>query len=121
MTMIYHITRRRAWSEALRSGEYRTDSLETDGFIHSSTRSQVAPVAQALYRGGGKLLLLQIDPALLSSELKWEPPAGGTHPGISEEDRFPHIYGPLNLNAVVKVFDFEMNPDGTYTLPDGVE
>ena len=117
MTMIYHITTRRAWSEALRSGEYRTDSLETEGFIHCSTSAQVLPVAQALYQGGGKLLLLQIDPSRLTSELKWEPPAGGTPSGISEGDLFPHIYGPLNLDAVVKVFDLEMNPDGKYTLP----
>lgn len=115
--MIYHITSRRAWSEALRSGEYRTDSLETEGFIHSSTSAQVLPVAQALYQGSGKLLLLMIDPSLLTPELKWEPPAGVSPPGIPEDAQFPHIYGPLNLDAVVKIFDLEMNPDGKYTLP----
>ena len=115
--MIYHITTRRAWSDALRRGEYRIESLETEGFIHCSTSTQVLPVAELLFQGGGKLLLLMIDPSLLSVDLKWEPPAGDPPPGIPEGDKFPHIYGPLNLDAVVKVFDLEANLDGKYTLP----
>lgn len=117
MTMIYHITTPEAWNEALRRGEYRAESLETEGFIHSSTGAQVVPVADLLYQGGGKLYLLKIDPALLTSDLKWEPPAGATPPGIPAGDLFPHLYGPLNLEAVVKIFDFEANSEGKYTLP----
>jgi uncharacterized protein (DUF952 family) len=50
--------------------------------------------------------------------LKWEPPSGGTPPpGVSAGDQFPHIYGPINLNAVRKVVDFDPNPDGSRTLP----
>jgi uncharacterized protein (DUF952 family) len=117
MTMIYHITTPRAWRDALRRGDYRNESLETEGFIHCSTSAQIVPVADLLYQGGGRLYLLKIDPALLSADLKWEPPAGQTPPGILDGDLFPHIYGPLNLDAVVKIFDFEANPEGKYTLP----
>ena len=51
--------------------------------------------------------------------VKWEPPAGGIPPrGIPEGDLFPHIYGPINLDAVVQVVDLQSNPDGKYKLPD---
>lgn len=116
--MIYHITSRAAWSEAQKRGEYRADSLETEGFIHCSTESQVVPVAEKYYKGQDGLCLLVIEPALLSSDLRWEPPSGGAPPpGVPEGDLFPHIYGPINLDAVVQVFDLQANPDGKYYFP----
>jgi uncharacterized protein (DUF952 family) len=116
--MIYHITSRRAWQEAQQRGEYRADSLESEGFIHCSTRTQVLPVAEKYYQGQQGNLLLEIDPSRLTAELKWEPPAGGgPPPGVPEGDLFPHIYGPINLDAVVKAYDLESNSDGKYKLP----
>jgi len=62
--------------------------------------------------------VLVIDPALLSSVLHWELPFEQIlPPGIAEGEKFPHIYGPINLNAVVRVIDFESKADGTFTLP----
>ncbi|HUE99123.1 MAG TPA: DUF952 domain-containing protein [Anaerolineales bacterium] len=116
--MIYHITSRSAWREAQRRGDYRAESLASESFIHCSTKTQVLPVAQKFYQGQPELLLLMIDPSLLSSELRWEPPSGGTPPpGVPEGDLFPHVYGPIDLDAIVKVFDLEANPDGKYSLP----
>jgi uncharacterized protein (DUF952 family) len=116
--MIYHITSRTAWNEAQQRGDYRAESLDTEGFIHCSTAKQVLPVAETFYKGQNGLLLLLIDPALLSSDLKWEPPSGGTPPpGVPEGDLFPHVYGPINREAIVKVFDLEANVDGKYDLP----
>lgn len=113
--MIYHITSRAAWEDAQQRGDYRVESLETEGFIHCSTKSQVLPVAEKYYQGQPGLILLMIDPALLSSELKWEPPSGGAPPpGIPEGDLFPHIYGPIHLDAIVKVYDLEADLDGKY-------
>lgn len=117
--MIYHITARKAWREALQHGEYRAESLETEDFIHCSTSTQVLPVAEKYYKGQGRLVLLTVDPALLASDLRWEPPSGGAPPpGVPEGELFPHIYGPINLDAVVKVFDLEADPDGIYILPE---
>ena len=116
--MIYHITSRTAWSEAHEHGDYRAETLETEGFIHCSTDSQVLPVAEKFYLGQRGLLLLVIEPTLLASDLKWEPPSGGAPPpGVPEGDLFPHVYGPINLDAVVKAVDLESNPDGKYKLP----
>ena len=117
--MIYHITSRQAWNDARERGEYRAESLESEGFIHCSTESQVVPVAQKYYKGAQDLYLLVIEPALLSSDLKWEPPSGGAPPaGVSEGDLFPHIYGPINLDAVVQVFDLLSNVDGKFHFPE---
>ena len=116
--MIYHLTSRQAWREAQQRGEYRAESLESEGFIHCSTQSQLLPVAEKFYKGQQGIVLLAIDTALLTSELRWEPPSGGTPPpGVPEGDLFPHIYGPINLDAVVRVYDLEAHPDGSYRLP----
>lgn len=117
--MIYHITTSGAWLEARQTGEYRADSLDSEGFIHCSTRAQVLPVAQRFYAGQTGLLLLKIDPARLSSTLRWEPPSGGSPPpGVPDGDPFPHIYGPINLDAVVNVYELDTDPDDHYILPE---
>ncbi len=117
--MIYHITSRRAWQAGRERGAYRAESLEREGFIHCSTISQVVPVLRKFYEGQAGLLLLKIEPTLLTSDLKWEPPSGGTPPpGVPAGDLFPHIYGPINLEAIQRAIDLEGLPDGDYKLPD---
>jgi len=107
-----------AWDEAQNSGEYRAASLLTEGFIHCSTISQVIPVANLYYKGQTDLVLLMIEPTLLSSDLKWEPPAEGTPPpGVPEGDQFPHVYGSINLDAVVDTVELKSKPGGTFELP----
>ena len=116
--MIFHITTKMAWEEAQNSGEYRAASLLTEEFIHCSTISQVIPVADLYYKGQTDLLLLMIEPTLLSSDLKWEPPAEGTPPpGVPEGDLFPHIYGPINLDAIVDTVELKSKPGGNFELP----
>lgn len=117
--MIFHITSRTAWEDAQERGDYRAESLETEGFIHCSTSSQVLPVAENFYKGQNGLILLGIEPTLLSCDLKWEPPSEGTPPpGVSEGDLFPHVYGPINLNAVVKILDLKTDPNSKFILPN---
>ena len=116
--MIFHITSRPAWEDAQAHGDYRAASLETEGFIHCSTHSQVLPVAENYYKGQSGLILVVIEPTLLSSTLKWEAPSGGTPPpGVPDGELFPHIYGPINLNAVVKVLNLEKNSQDRFILP----
>ena len=116
--MIFHITPRADWEAAQTKGEYVAESLKSEGFIHCSTLAQVVPVADKYYKGQNGLVLLMIEPTLLSSTLKWEAPSGGTPPpGIPEGDQFPHIYGPINLGAVVNVFDFIHDANGDLSMP----
>lgn len=116
--MIFHITSRTDWEAAQTKGEYIAESLATEGFIHCSTISQVIPVADNFYKGQNNLLLLMIEPTLLSSTLKWEAPSGGTPPpGVPEGEQFPHIYGSINLDAVVNVLELVTDSNGQFSLP----
>jgi len=106
---LYHIARRRDWERSVKSGEYTGDTLEGEGFIHCSTGEQVVRVANAFYRGQDGLVLLEIDPAHLVPNVRWE--------ASPEGELFPHVYGPLNREAVSKVFDFFPEPDGLFQFP----
>jgi uncharacterized protein (DUF952 family) len=111
---ILHATSRDSWSAAQAQGAYAADSLAGEGFIHCSKVDQILRVANVLFRGRHGLVLLVIDPGRLTSELRWEPGADLT------TERFPHVYGPIDLEAVVRVLDFEPGPDGSFTLPPGL-
>jgi uncharacterized protein (DUF952 family) len=112
---IFHIASKSAWIEATRSGSYSAESLEAEGFIHCSTAAQVLPVARSYYRGRTDLVLLAIDTNRLESPLKWEqsePP-----PGVDKSAAFPHVYGPIELDAVAACLDLEPDEDGEFVLP----
>ena len=119
--MIYHITSRANWDEAQTQTYYRAPSLETEGFIHCSTRHQILGVADDLYRDQQDLLLLCIDEKLLHAPLVWEAPP---HPKsdlaqqTSDDSLFPHIYGVLNLDAVTAAFEFREARSGFALPPD---
>ncbi|HKI75014.1 MAG TPA: DUF952 domain-containing protein, partial [Pseudomonadales bacterium] len=89
-----------------------------EGFIHCSTREQVLPVAENFYQGQDGLMLLVINPDRLDTTLKWEPPAGGgPPPGVDEDKMFPHVYGEINVEAVVDTVSFERNSAGNFIMP----
>ncbi len=127
-THILHLASHSAWLAAVgpaglwrgKKGAYHADSLSTQGFIHCSKPSQIVDVANAFYRGQQGLVLLVIDPSKLISELKWEPPAEPEPSHARADDLFPHIYGPLNLDAVIRVVPFEPDVDGSFSLPPGL-
>lgn len=109
---IYHITSQTSWSAAQEAGAYTADSLASQGFIHCSKDDQVLRVANAFYRGQTGLVLLEIDLSALRPEVRWEP-------GMDKANElFPHLYGPLNLDAVVRVLEFPLDADGQFrSLP----
>ncbi len=109
--MIYHITSRTSWLAAKKSGAYTADSLAAQGFIHCSKADQVVRVADTWYTAQRGLVLLEIDDTRLKSEVRWEP---GTD---KPDELFPHIYGPLNVEAVVHVHDFAPDRNGQFSLP----
>ena len=111
MKHILHITTEKEWQTAVAAGEYRGASLDSEGFIHCSTVDQVLLPANQLYAGQTDLILLTIDPTKLTAELVYED-------CYQSGQAFPHIYGPLNLDAVTGFVNFPPNPDGTFSLPN---
>ena len=113
MNVILHIAGRAQWLRGRAEGAYRADSLATQGFIHASRPHQLLGVANILFRGQRDLVLLYIDPNAVSAEIKYEAPPGS-------QEAFPHVYGPLNTDAVIKVVDFLPDDDGLFALPADV-
>jgi uncharacterized protein (DUF952 family) len=93
---ILHITTPAAWAEAQAAGAYRADSLATEGFIHCSEPHQVAGVVSRRFRGRTDLIVLEIDPARIEAEIRYENLEGGTQ-------LFPHIYGEIPCLAITGV------------------
>ena len=105
----YHFTSRNNWENAPQT--YRTDSIESEGFIHCSFRNQVSKSANKWAKGVDDLVLLVIDPERVQAEIKYENTSGGT------ED-YPHIYGELNVDAVKEVLPIPQNDEGFHQLPE---
>lgn len=118
---ILHIISRDAWESARQSAEIRAPSLDSQGFIHFSTPQQVTRVADNIFPGVQDLILLVVDVDKLTAPLRWEPPdmPGEETPPTGE--LFPHLYGPLNADAIRGAVDFPPTPDGTFALPSALE
>ncbi|MEP6636988.1 MAG: DUF952 domain-containing protein [Acidobacteriota bacterium] len=110
MATIFHITSADAWKESQAKGSYRPAAFNDEGFIHCSMSSQVIQVANLRFRGQTGLVLLSIDTARVHPKILFENLEGG-------EQLFPHIYGELNIDAVVNVSQFVPGADGSFTLP----
>ena len=96
--MIYHILRRSDWDAARQAGMYEPESLRSEGFIHCSTAGQTPGTVTRYFGGEADLILLGIDELRLAAPLRWEHPSNDR-----AGELFPHIYGALNLDAVVEV------------------
>src|SRR5690349_19171657 len=94
MRLIFHIVVPSEY-ERQRDGDYRADSLATEGFIHCSNRDQISGVANQFYTQAPELWTLAIDADRLTSPLRDEDPGVG--------QTFPHVYGPINRDAIVDV------------------
>jgi|SRR5688572_3708513 uncharacterized protein (DUF952 family) len=96
MDIIYHITTSDEWKAGQEKGAYESASLKEEGFIHCSQQEQIAGVFERYFAGKTNLVKLSIDPKKLKSRLiyEWSP---------SLEQTFPHIYGPINTDAVINV------------------
>ncbi len=113
MTRIYHIADAAEWEQSVRDGQYTTSTrgrtLADEGFIHASQAAQVAVVANAFYQGVPDLVLLTIDTERVGSPIRYERVPGQDLP-------YPHIYGPLNPDAVIESRPFRPGPDGTFSF-----
>ena len=107
---LFHITTRVDWEAGAGFGKYRAASLSKEGFIHCSLRRQLLTVADTFYRGRQDLVLLVIDEEQVEPVVRYEDL-------YDSGDDFPHIYGPLNREAVMRVVDFPCKADGRFEWP----
>ncbi len=109
MTVIHHLTGRDEWAAAQAAGEYEAPSLAEEGFIHcSEDEAQALRVAGRLYPGVSGLQLLDVDTGRLRAEVRREPSRSG--------EIYPHIYGRINLDSVIRVRGLVPDADSGHRL-----
>jgi len=109
--IIYKICPAAAWREAERLGIYRGSADDArDGYIHFSTASQVAGTARKFFAGQSGLLLIEVDADALGDALRWE--------RSRNDELFPHLYGALDLGAVLRVIGMQARADGGHDIPE---
>ena len=111
MHAIYKICPASAWREAERQGVFRgsPDDIR-DGFIHFSTAAQVAETTDKHFFGQSGLFLIAVDADALGKALRWE--------RSRNDELFPHLYGELDLGAVIRIFDLHTRSDGSHDIPE---
>jgi uncharacterized protein (DUF952 family) len=164
--MILHLISKADWDALPANEPVRVKSLESEGFIHCTKGDDLMlQVANAFYRDRpGDFIVLEIDEAKVTAEVRWEPAMPGTPPAVAGENEapgagekaegsgqraevtlppevkaeygeapapegprsmdtrpteasplFPHIYGPLNRDAIIGVRGLARAEDGTFT------
>jgi uncharacterized protein (DUF952 family) len=120
--MIYHVVTESDFRAQLDSAFYHPPGLRRDGFVHCALEPSVIPVANDYYAGApGRLLLLEIDPGKLVAETRFEtaaPLAGGGSSHLASTPLFPHVYGPINTEAITGIGVFGWTAGG-YEWPSG--
>lgn len=108
---IYKIVPEELWQQARDVGVFLGAAVDlADGFLHFSTASQLRETAARHFAGQADLLLVAIDADRLGEALVFEPSRGG--------DLFPHLYGPLNLDAVIWENPLPLGADGVHQFPE---
>jgi uncharacterized protein (DUF952 family) len=107
--MIYHIAEKDEWSACIKKGEYIPKRYNEDGFIHCSDDGQIEKIANLMFKGKTGILLLKIDPTKLKAKTIYESPRG-------TDEKFPHIYGTINKDAVVKISELACSENGEFSI-----
>ena len=93
---VYRILLPAEWQQMLAQRHFTGNAVDKrDGYIHLSTREQVAGTIAAHFANvESELVIVEIDAASLGGELRWETSRGGA--------LFPHLYGVLSVDAVTR-------------------
>ncbi|QLD86166.1 DUF952 domain-containing protein [Natronomonas halophila] len=110
MPHIVHALPQSDWESFQKHGEYRPSSLDTQGFVHCSKPGQIVVVADYKHADSDKMVLLLLNEPSLDSPVRYETSGDGA-------SAYPHVYGPLTLDAVVESFSFVQDETG-FRLPD---
>ncbi len=102
----FHLAPEQVWSSRADDAEYRSDSLLTEGFIHCTDGEDlVIEVANRYYRDDPEpYLLLDVDVTRVKARVVYDDAAR----------QYPHIYGPIDRDAVIRVRRMERGADGAF-------
>jgi len=120
MSIILHIARRKAWDDYSAERHYSDPSLTTEGFIHCSTVRQAIDTLNRHFPNERDLVFLCIDEQKLEPKVIYESPKGITIDDARIIEVYPHLYGPINMTAVIRVVDLVPEPDGSFQLPEEI-
>ncbi|TGB14542.1 DUF952 domain-containing protein [Streptomyces sp. MZ04] len=111
--MIYHAVPLSDWS-ALPDRPYAPASLAEEGFVHCSPDDATTlAVVNAFYRNAPRpLLVLCLDEDRLTARVEREAAAPAPPPGVAEGTLFPHVFGPVNRDAVERILEVEWDEEG---------
>ena len=107
--LIFHVTTKKYLKNHTVNNRYEPESIDTEGFIHCSSGGQVEETANRIFSDKEKILLLIIDVTALSTEIKYD---------LDENtgEKYPHIYGPLNTDAIIDKFNIFAEKDGKFSI-----
>ncbi len=104
---VYHMLESTSLNEAYRTGYVINPSLKKEGFTHCVKKNQILQIANKYYLKGKDILLIEIDQRKLSYPLRFDYVS-------SYRDFFPHIYGPINITAITRIYKLKRNTQGQY-------
>ncbi|MGD0675155.1 MAG: DUF952 domain-containing protein [Polyangiaceae bacterium] len=105
---IFHLVRRDEWERAETTGIYACGSLANEGFIHFSTDRQLLRSAERFFAGRDDVVVIAVREDRVTASLRFE---------CADGEFFPHLYGALNLDAVVEVVPLPL-VNGRFDVPE---
>jgi uncharacterized protein (DUF952 family) len=114
--VILHLLAEPTWRALGDTATYLPAAYAQDGFVHCSAGDDVMlAVANAFYADTpDELVVWDLDPDRLTSEVRWEAADGTPPSGVPSSTRFPHVYGPIDLAAVVRTRRLVRGPHGRF-------
>lgn len=107
--LIFHVVKKEDWKLQKKDSRYHPESIDTEGFIHCSPGREIEEVTNRLFKGESDILLIIINTTLVEPEIRYE------NSGDSDT-KYPHIYGPLNMDAVIDKIELASEDDGSYKI-----
>ena len=112
-TLVYKILNASDWQTTISLGFTQTALDEGDGYVHLSTRAQVAETLRLHYADQPDVRLFEYVVEEMSGPVRWEESRGG--------QLFPHLYARLRIDAAKRTWILQQGPDGIPMLPDDID
>jgi uncharacterized protein (DUF952 family) len=104
--VLLHLTPAAQWEATPAASDFVSESFDDEGFIHGTHgEAALLAVGNRYYRDDPRpYVLLVVDPARLSSPVKYEDQTG----------LYPHVFGPIDRAAIMRLRSIERQADGTF-------